>query len=85
MSKFTFELSFKDVKIIKQLLERRIRIDSADYKKLKNLVKYDLVTDEGYEFIKEHEEHIKCLEHFVNEMKSAECKHGSNIFGEEYL
>ena len=55
MSKFTFELSFKDVKIIKQLLERRIRIDSADYKKLKNLVKYDLVTDEGYEFIKEHE------------------------------
>ena len=37
------------------------------------------------EFIKEHEEHIKCLEHFVNEMKSAECRYGSNIFGEEYL
>ena len=85
MSKITFELSFKDVKIIKQLLERRIRIDSADYKKLKNLVKDDMVTDEGYEFIKEHEEHIKCLEHFVNEMKSTECRYGSNIFGEEYL
>ena len=85
MNKFTFEKSFKDVKIIKQLLERRIRIESADYKRLKNLVKDDMVTDEGYEFIKEHEEHIKCLEHFVNEMKSTGYSHGSNILGDKYL
>ena len=85
MSKFTFELSFKDVKIIKHSLERRIKIDSADYEKLKRLDKNDMITDEGYKFIKEHEEHIKCLEHFVDEMKSTGYRHGSNIFGDKYL
>ena len=85
MSKFTFELSFKDVKIIKHSLERRIKIDSADYEKLKRFGKNDMITDEGYKFIKEHEEHIKCLEHFVNEMKSTGYRHGSNIFGDKYL
>ena len=85
MGKFTFELSFKDVKIIKHSLERRIKIDSADYEKLKRLGKNDMITDEGYKFIKEYEEHIKCLEHFVNEMKSTGYRHGSNIFGDKYL
>ncbi|WP_142415432.1 hypothetical protein [Hathewaya massiliensis] len=83
MSKFGLSLSYKNIKILKHSLEKRIAQDKYDYKKLKSL-KDSLVTEEGRIFIKEHEEHLSCLEALIKEMKSCGYRHGNNVFGDKY-
>lgn len=84
MSKFTFELSFKDVKIIKHSLEKRIENDKGEYRRLKNMDR-SYLTEEGLEFIKNHEEHKQCLNDFIEEMSRVGYNHGINVFGKKYL
>ncbi|MBU3195669.1 hypothetical protein KPL26_03200 [Clostridium algidicarnis] len=83
MSKFGLNLSYKNIKILKHSLEQRIEQDEYDYNKLKSL-EDNLVTEDGRAFIKEHEEHLKCLEALVEEMKRCGYRHGDNVFGNKY-
>lgn len=83
MSKFNLNLSYKNILILKHSLEQRIRQDKDDYNRLKSLEDY-LVTEDGRMFIKEHDEHLKCLEALIEEMKSCGYRHGDNIFGDKY-
>ena len=84
MSKFNFELTFKNVKIIKHSLEKRIENEKAEYRSLKNMDR-SYLTKEGLEFIKNHEEHKQCLNDFIEEMSRVGYNHGINVFGKKYL
>ena len=72
-----------DIKILKHSLEKRIEKDKTLYDFLTN-DKPKMLTRKDVEFIKEHEEHLKCLNNFVDEMKRVGYRHGSNIFGDKY-
>lgn len=88
MSKFDFSLKFKDVKVIKHSLEKRIENDKPIYELLKEYGTLNEesigFTDEEKAFIKEHEEHSKCLENFIEQMKRTGERHGRNVFGNNY-
>lgn len=83
MSTFRLILSYKNIKILKHSLEQRIERDKCDYSKLKGLGE-NLITEDGKLFIKEHEEHLRCLEDLIEEMKRCGYRHGSNVFGNKY-
>ncbi|EOU1465732.1 hypothetical protein VOI00_001857 [Clostridium perfringens] len=83
MSKFKLNLSLKNIKILKHSLERRIEANKEKYEFLNTFFQEDL-TEESMIFIKEHEEHLRCLETLVEEMKSTGYRHGRNIFGSKY-
>lgn len=81
MSKFSLDLSYKNIFILKHSLEIRIDNDKYKYRMLK---KFSELTTEDEIFIKEHEEHIKCLDSLIEEMQRVGCRHGRNIFGSKY-
>ncbi len=83
MSKFNLTLGYRDIFILKHALEKRIENDKCEYEKLKSL-NDNLLTEQGKKFIKDHEEHFKCLEAFIEEMKCRGYMHGGNIFGNKY-
>ena len=83
MSKFDLRLSLKNIKILKHSLERRIEKDKELYTVLSMMPKEE-IDYEGRIFIKEHKEHIKCLDALVEEIKSTGYRHGRNIFGSKY-
>lgn len=83
MSKFKIELSMKNIKILKHSLEKRINNDKDLYEVFKNLEPEQL-TEEGIQFIKEHEEHLMCLDKLIEEIKCVGYIHGRNIFGSKY-
>ncbi len=84
MSKFSLELSYKNIFILKHSLEKRIELDKLEYERLKNLRENQKLSKEAEIFIKEHEEHIKCLDSLIEEMQRVGCRHGRNIFGDKY-
>lgn len=69
--------------ILKHSLEKRIENDKCEYDRLKGLSD-NMITEEGRLFIKEHEEHLKCLESYIESMQCCGYMHGSNVFGEKY-
>lgn len=77
MSKFRVNLSLKNIKILKHSLEQRIEKDRELYELTKALGKE---TD----FTKEHEEHLRCLDALIEQMKCIGYMHGRNIFGKKY-
>lgn len=77
MSKFRVDLSLKNIKILKHSLEQRIERDKELYESAKALGK-------DVDFIKEHEEHLRCLDALIEEMRCSGYMHGSNVFGEKY-
>lgn len=83
MSKFSLDLSLKNIKILKHSLERRIEEEKPFYDALKRVDDENLI-DASKDFIKEHEDHVRCLDALVNEMKIKGERHGQNIFGEKY-
>lgn len=83
MSKFRFHLSFKEVMILKHSLEQRIELNKNEYNRLK-VLEGKFITEEEKAFIKEHEEHLKCLESYVKSMQCCGYMHGENVFGEKY-
>lgn len=87
MKEFCMCLSYKDIKILKHSLEKRIERDKTLYESLKK-IKESKITEKDKHFIKDYEEHIKCLEHYVDEMKRVGyLGHGRghrNIFGKKY-
>lgn len=84
MSTFKLDLSMKNIFILKHSLEKRIENDKEEYEQLKEFSKNNIMTDEDETFVKEHEEHIRCLEHLIEEIKCVGYKHGRNIFGSKY-
>lgn len=83
MSKIKLNLSYKNILILKHSLRDRIERSKYDYELLKYLEENKL-TKEGKEFIKQHEEHIRCMEGLEEEIKKVGYKHGRNIFGSKY-
>lgn len=83
MSKFNLNLGYKNILILKHSLRDRIKKDSINYEALKYLGDSKL-TEEGKKFVKDHEEHVKCMENLNDEIKRIGYKHGSNIFGDKY-
>ena len=83
MSKFGIELSMKDIKILKHSLEKRIKNGENAYQALKKLDSEQL-TKENIQLIEDHEEHMKCLEKLIDEIKRTGNKHGVNVFGSKY-
>lgn len=83
MSKFDLRLSLKNIKILKHSLEKRIEEDKGIYYFLNTFFQEDL-TEDNQRFVKEHEEHIKCLNDLIEEMKSTGYRHGRNVFGSKY-
>ncbi len=83
MSKFRIELSMKNIKILKHSLEKRIENDEDVYQAFKKLNSEQL-TEEGIRLMKDHEEHMKCLEKLIDEIKRTGNKHGVNVFGSKY-
>lgn len=83
MSKFSLELSYKNIFILKHSLEQRIEKNKKNYEMLKNQ-QSSLLSDIAKNFIKDHEEHIKCLDSLIEEMQRVGCRHGENIFGSKY-
>lgn len=79
MSKFNIELSYKNIKILKHSLQQRINRDTELYTALKKVEPSDL-TVQGINNIKEHEEHLKCLDSLIKEIESAGYRHGKNVF-----
>lgn len=77
MSKFSIQLSLKNIKILKHSLEQRIEKDKGLYELAKALGKE---TD----IIKEHEEHLRCLDALIEQIERVGYRHGKNIFGEKY-
>lgn len=84
MSRFVFHLTYKEVMILKHSLEQRIEMNKNEYNRLKGL-ECEFITEEEKSFIREHEEHLKCLESYVESMQCCGYMHGSNVFGEKYL
>lgn len=84
MSKFSIDLSYKNIFILKHSLQRRIEKDKSDYETLKDLSKNHELSNEAKAFVKEHEEHKRCLDSLIEEMKMVGCRHGRNIFGSKY-
>ena len=82
--RFDFGLSYRDIFILKHSLEKRIENDKCEYGKLKSL-NDNAATEGEKKFIKEHEEHIQCLENFIEQMKCRGHMHGENIFGKKYI
>ena len=83
MSKFRIELSMKNIKILKHSLEKRIENDENAYQALKKLDSEQL-TKENIQLMEDHEEHMKCLEKLIDEIKRTGNKHGVNVFGNKY-
>jgi hypothetical protein len=83
LSKFNLNLSYKNILILKHSLRDRIKKDKGDYEVLKHLGDNKL-TEEGKKFIKDHEEHIMCMEALDEEIKCTGYRHGRNIFGSKY-
>lgn len=83
MSKFKLNLRLKNIKILKHSLERRIEKDKELYTVL-SMMPEEEVNYEGRIFIKEHKEHMKCLNDLIEEMKSTGYRHGENVFGSKY-
>lgn len=83
MSKFKIELSMKNIKILKHSLEQRIEKDKDLYEVFKKL-KPEQLTEEGLQFIKDHEGHLMCLDKLIEEIGIVGYMHGRNIFGEKY-
>ena len=84
MSKFSLELSYKNIFILKHSLEKRIEQDKTEYERLKKLRENQQLSQEAETFIKEHEEHMKCVDSLIEEMQRVGCSHGRNIFGDKY-
>ena len=68
MSKFRIELSMKNIKILKHSLEKRIENDENAYQALKKLDSEQL-TKENIQLMEDYEEHMKCLEKLIDEIK----------------
>jgi hypothetical protein len=83
MSKFNIELSYKNIKILKHSLEQRIDRDKELYEAIKE-VEPSHLTEQGIKNIKEHEEHLKCLDALIKEMEFTGYRHGKNMFGSKY-
>lgn len=84
MSKFGLELSYKNIFILKHSLEKRIETDKSEYETLIFLRENHHLSEESAAFIKEHEEHLRCLDSLIAEMQRVGCRHGRNIFGSKY-
>lgn len=80
MSKFNVSLSYKNICILKHSLRDRIEADEKDYKMLVGLRDTGMVTGKGELFIKEHEEHVRCMDALMNELDNLGYMHGRNIF-----
>lgn len=80
MSNFKIKLSYKNIKILKHSLEQRIARDNGLYEALKG----SELTEQVIKSIKEHEEHLKCLDTLVEQMECTGYKHGKNVFGSKY-
>lgn len=84
MSTFKIDLSMKNIFILKHSLEKRIESDKSRYEQLKEFSKNNIMTDEDETFVKEHEEHVSCLNALIEEIKCVGYMHGRNIFGSKY-
>ena len=84
MSKISLYLSYKNILILKHSLEKRIENDKDEYETVRALEVNHELSDETKIFIKEHEEHLRCLDSLIEEMKSVGYRHGKNIFGSKY-
>ena len=73
----------KNIKILKHSLEKRIENDEDVYQAFKKLNSEQL-TEEGIRLMKNYEEHMKCLEKLIDEIKRTGNKHGVNVFGSKY-
>lgn len=80
VSKFNLKISYKNICILKHSLRKRIEADEQDYKMLIDLRDTGMVTEKGELFIKEHEEHIRCMEALKEELERIGYMHGRNIF-----
>lgn len=84
MSKLNFNLSYKNILILKHSLEKRIESDKEEYETIKALEVNHELSEETAILVKEHEEHLKCLKDLIDQMKSSGERHGKNIFGSKY-
>lgn len=84
MGIFHVSLSYRDILILKHSIEIRIENDKVDYELLSKLSDNE-ITEEGKKFIKDYEQHLKCLENLISEIRHIGYKHGSNIFGKKYI
>lgn len=80
MSKFNVSLSYKNLCILKHSLRNRIEADDQDYTMLVGLRDTGMVTEKGELFIKEHEEHVRCMDALMKELDNLGYMHGRNIF-----
>ncbi len=88
MSKFSLSLSYKNILILKHSLEQRIEIHESIWEKVgKNMTPENPLYEMYLKEEKENEEHKRCLEALIKEMKRTGYRQCAkkNIFGEKYL
>lgn len=88
MSKIRLSLSYKNILILKHSLEERIERHETRWSRLKKYMTSDNPLYEMYlKEEKENEEHKRCLEALIKEMKRTGYRQCAkeNIFGEKYL